>query len=387
MLFKTPLAWLQLTKERGRFLSALVGIAFADMLMFMQLGFQLAGYYSQSAMHRHLNADLVLISSKTVSIQAMRSFSWRRLYQAQGIEGVKSISSLYVGTLPDWKDPETGRSRIMYVMGFDPQQPALDLPDVNQQLNALKTPDVFLFDRVSRGDFVPRTAAKLEQGESIAIEAGGRRIQLIGLFTLGATPIADGNLITSDLNFLRLFRTRQLGEIDVGLINLKPGTDAQRVLEVLQTSLPKDVRVLTKQGYVEFEKDYVVNSTPTGAIFNIGVAMGFIIGTVIMYQILYSDVTDHLAEYATLKARGYRDSYLLGVVYQEAVILSVLGYAPGFVMALGFYEFTSKLVKVAIFMTFSSAIQVFVLSVLMCCISGAIAARKLRATDPADIFA
>lgn len=387
MLFKTPLAWLQLTKERGRFLSALVGIAFADMLMFMQLGFQLAGYYSQSAMHRHLNADLVLISSKTVSIQAMRSFSWRRLYQAQGIEGVKSISSLYVGTLPDWKDPETGRSRIMYVMGFDPQQPALDLPDVNQQLNALKTPDVFLFDRVSRGDFVPRTAAKLEPGESIAIEAGGRRIQLIGLFTLGATPIADGNLITSDLNFLRLFKTRQLGEIDVGLINLKPGTDAQRVLEVLQTSLPKDVRVLTKQGYVEFEKDYVVNSTPTGAIFNIGVAMGFIIGTVIMYQILYSDVTDHLAEYATLKARGYRDSYLLGVVYQEAVILSVLGYAPGFVMALGFYEFTSKLVKVAIFMTFSSAIQVFVLSVLMCCISGAIAARKLRATDPADIFA
>jgi putative ABC transport system permease protein len=387
MLFKTPLAWLQLTKERGRFLSALVGIAFADMLMFMQLGFQLAGYYSQSAMHRHLNADLVLISAKTVSIQAMHSFSWRRLYQAQGVEGVKSISSLYIGTLPNWKDPETGRSRIMYVMGFDPQQPALDLPDVNQQLNALKTPDVFLFDRVSRGDFVPRVAAKLEQGKSIAIEAGGRRIQLIGLFTLGATPIADGNLIASDLNFLRLFKTRQLGEIDVGLINLEPGTDTQKVLEVLQTNLPKDIRVLTKQGYVEFEKDYVVNSTPTGAIFNIGVAMGFIIGTVIMYQILYSDVTDRLAEYATLKARGYRDSYLLGVVYQEAVILSVLGYAPGFVMALGFYEFTSKLVKVAIFMTFSSAIQVFVLSVLMCCISGAIAARKLRATDPADIFA
>ena len=387
MLFKTPLAWLQLTKERGRFLSALIGIAFADMLMFMQLGFQLAGYYSQSAMHRHLNADLVLISSKTVSIQAMHSFSWRRLYQAQGVEEVKSISSLYIGTLPNWKDPETGRSRIMYVMGFDPQQPALDLPDVNQQLNTLKTPDVFLFDRVSRGDFVARTAAKLEQGDSITIEAGGRRIQLIGLFTLGATPIADGNLIASDLNFLRLFKTRQLGEIDVGLINLKPGTDTQKVLEALQTSLPKDVRVLTKQGYVEFEKDYVVNSTPTGAIFNIGVAMGFIIGTVIMYQILYSDVTDHLAEYATLKARGYRDSYLLGVIYQESLILSVLGYAPGFVMALGFYEFTSKLVKVAIFMTFSSAIQVFVLSVLMCCISGAIAARKLRATDPADIFA
>ncbi|MBD6619779.1 FtsX-like permease family protein [Komarekiella sp. 'clone 1'] len=386
MTFKTPLAWLQLTKERGRFLSALVGIAFADMLMFMQLGFQLAGYYSQSAMHRHLKADLVLISSKTVSIQAMHSFSSRRLYQAQGVEGVKSISPLYISTLPDWKDPETGRSRIMYVMGFEPGQPVLDLPEVNQQLEVLKTPDVFLFDRVSRGDFVTRTAARLEQGESIAIEAAGRRTQLIGLFTLGATPIADGNLITSDLNFLRLFKNRQLGEIDVGLINLEPGTDAQRVLEALQENLPKDVRVLTKQRYVEFEKDYVVNSTPTGAIFNIGVAMGFIIGTVIMYQILYSEVTDHLAEYATLKARGYRDSYLLGVVYQEAIILSVLGYAPGFVMALGFYEFTSKLVKVAIFMTFSSAIQVFVLSVLMCCISGAIASRKLRAADPADIF-
>jgi putative ABC transport system permease protein len=386
MQFRTPLAWLQLTKQKGRFLSAVVGIAFADMLMFMQLGFQLAGYYSQSAMHRHLNADLVMISAKTVSIQAMHSFSWHRLHQAQTIPGVKLTRELYVSTLPDWKDPATGRSRIMYVMGFDPEKVVLNLPEVTQQRDQLKSPDVFLFDRVSRGDFVARMATQLEQGEAIPLEARGRQIQLIGLFTLGANPIADGNLITSDLNFLRLFPNRQLGAIDVGLIQLETGHDPHSVQQELEKILPSDVRVLTKEGYIELEKDYVVKSTPTGIIFNIGVAMGFIIGTVIMYQILASEVSDHLPEYATLKARGYRDRDLLAVVYQEAILLSILGYAPGFMMALGFYEFTSQLVQVAMFMTVSSAVQVFVLSVLMCCFSGAIATRKLRTLDPADIF-
>ena len=386
MFFKTPLAWLQLIREKNRLLAALAGIAFADLLIFMQLGFQLAIYYSQSEMHRNLNADLVLISAKTVSLQAMRSFSERRLYQAHSLEEVKSVNSLYVSTINSWKEPGKGRNRIMLVIGFDPEQPALDLPEVNKYLEELKSPDVVLFDRLSRGDFVPKISAQLKREESILTEANGRQIEMIGLFELGAMPVSDGTLITSDLNFLRLFKGRHLGQIDVGLISLKSGIDVQKSQEKLQKILPNDVLVLTKNDYIEFEKNYLLNSSELGTIFNIGVIMAFIIGSVIMYQVLYSEITENLAEYAALKARGYRDSYLLGIVCQQALILSIFAYIPGFVLGILFYEITSYLIKLAIFMTLSSALKVLFLSISMCSISAFISARKLQAIDPAELF-
>ncbi len=386
MFFKTPLAWVQLVHEKSRFLAALAGIAFADLLMFMQLGFQLSIYYSQSEIHRRIKGDIVLISAKTVSLQSMKSFSWRRLYQASSIEQVASVKPLYLSTIPDWKDPETGRSRIMLVVGFDPEQPVLDLPEINQYLEALKAPDVFLFDHVSRGDFVEKVAAKIETEKSVITEAGGRQINLIGLFTLGAMPVADGNLITSDLNFVRLFRGRKLSEIDVGVISLKPGADSAQVINQLKTILPKDVRVLSKEDYIEFEKSYIVNSTDIGQIFNIGIIMGAIIGSVIVYQVLYSQISENLAEYATLKAMGYHDSFLLAVIGRQALFLAILGYIPGFCLALVFYDVTSNIIKVTIFMTFPSAVLVFCLSVLICGVSAFISARKLRLADPADIF-
>jgi putative ABC transport system permease protein len=114
--------------------------------------------------------------------------------------------------------------------------------------------------------------------------------------------------------------------------------------------------------------------------------MGFIVGTVIVYQILYSEVSDHLAEYATLKAMGYTQTYLLLVVLQEAFILATLGYIPGFAIAMIQYNLARSATLLPIFMTVSRAVTVLILTILMCFISGAIAVRKLKSADPADIF-
>jgi putative ABC transport system permease protein len=107
---------------------------------------------------------------------------------------------------------------------------------------------------------------------------------------------------------------------------------------------------------------------------------------VIVYQILYTDVSDHLAEYATLKAMGYTDTYLLGVVFQEAILLAGLGYIPAFALAVLLYDLTANATLLPIAMTFNRAVLVLLLAVSMCFISGAIAVRRLRAADPADIF-
>jgi putative ABC transport system permease protein len=208
----------------------------------------------------------------------------------------------------------------------------------------------------------------------------------VGLFTLGASFGADGNLITSDVNFLRIFRNRQLGLIDIGLVRIKPGADVNQVATYLRGYLPPDVNVLTKQEFIDFERNYWATSTAIGFIFTLGTIMGFIVGTVIVYQILYTEVTDHLSEYATLKAIGYTQNYLLSVILQEAFMLAILGYVPGFFSVLFLYQVAKNATLLPVMMSYGRAIMVLILTIIMCFISGAIAIRKLRSADPADIF-
>ncbi|MEA5552392.1 ABC transporter permease DevC [Anabaena cylindrica UHCC 0172] len=384
MTQKIPLSWLQLTREKTRLAVALSGIAFADILMFMQLGFRDALYYSNVRMHGSLKGDIVLINNQSNAVLAMKPFSQRRLYKALDLPAVQSVHPIYLD-YTSWKNPITGRPRSILVFGINPEFNVFDLPGVEENLNALKLPDVVIFDRSSRLEYGP-IAADIDQGKVVTAEVRRRRIKVAGLFTLGASFGADGNLITSDVNFMRIFSTRQRGLIDIGLIRLKPGADTTQVAQYLRTYLPKDVNVLTKDEFIAFERNYWASSTAIGFIFTLGTIMGFIVGTVIVYQILYTEVTDHLSEYATLKAIGYTQNYLLTVILQEAFMLAVLGYMPGFASALLMYQVARDATLLPVFMSYNRAIMVLILTIFMCFISGAIAMRKLRSADPADIF-
>ena len=381
---KIPLSWLQLTREKTRLAVALAGIAFADILMFMQLGFRDALYYSNVRFHSSLQGDIVLINSQSSAVLAMRSFSQRRLYKALDLPAVQSVHPIYLDYTV-WKNPVTGRPRSILIFGMNPENNLVNLPGVQENLDKLKLPDVVLFDRSSRVEYGP-IAANYEQGNTVIAEVRRRRIKVGGLFTLGASFGADGNLITSDINFLRIFNNRQPGLIDIGLIRLKPGADVKVVVQELQKYLPNEVNVLTKQEFIDFERNYWANSTAIGFIFTLGTVMGFIVGTVIVYQILYTEVADHLAEYATLKAIGYTQNYLLTVILQEALLLAVLGYFPGIIFALFMYKTAREATLLPVFMSFDRAVMVLILTMIMCIISGAIAVRKLRSADPADIF-
>ncbi len=384
MLRKIPLAWLQLKREKTRLVVALAGIAFADILMFMQLGFRDALFESNVKFHQSLKGEIVLINPQSDALLSMESFSQRRLYQALAFESVESVYPIYLDFV-GWKNPQTRKLRQIFVVGISPKDQVFDLPGIQQNIDKIKIPDVVLYDRTSREEFGP-IVNEFNQGKPINTEVGGRRIKVGELFELGASFGADGNLITSDLNFIRLFQDRQRGLIDIGLIKLKPGSNTEVILEQLRKSLPQDVKVLSKQEFIDFEKDYWASSTAIGFIFTLGTIMGFVVGTVIVYQILYSEVANHLPEYATLKAMGYTQTYLLLVVFQQALILAVLGYMPGFAFAIFQYNITREATLLPIIMTNSRALMVIVLTILMCFISGAIAVRKLADADPADIF-
>jgi len=381
---KIPLAWLQLTREKPRLIVALAGIAFADFLMFMQLAFREALFESNVRLHTSLEGEVVLINPQSNAVNFLESFSQRRLYQALDLKEVASVHPIYVG-LTSWKNPQTRRSSEVQVIAANPNELVFNLPGMQQNLKPIKMPDVVLFDRGSRPDFGP-IATDFDQGKKIETEVGGRRIKVGGVVELGASFGSDGNIVTSDLNFFRLFKNRKAGLIDIGLIKLKPGANPETVVAQLRQYLPKDIQVLSKQEFIQKEKDYWATSTPIGFIFALGTVMGFIVGTVIVYQILYSEVSDHLSEYATLKAMGYSQTYLLLVVFQEAFILASLGYIPGFGFAVFLYNIAKNATLLPIYMTVSRAILVFLLTMLMCFISGLISVRKLQAADPADVF-
>ncbi len=381
---RTPLGWLQLRHEKGRLLVALAGIAFADVLMFMQLGFQNALYDSNTRVIRAMLADIVLVSPKALNLQNPSTFSRRRLLQAKDVPGVQTSTALYINSIA-WKNPQTRLSANVRVLGFAPDQPTFNLPEVNQQLNKLKLPDTVLFDRGSKGQYA-EAIAQVNQGKPVAAEVDRRTLTIAGLFRLGASFGADASLMASDQTFLRLFPRRDAASISLGLIRIKPGSDPLQVVAALKAHLPEDVHVLTAQEYVQFEENYWKATSPIGFVFGFGTIMAFVVGVVIVYQVLSTDVNAHMKEYATFKAMGYSNSYLLSIVFEEAVILAFLGFIPGAILPIGLYALAAKATALPIYMTISRAVFVLVLTVVMCALSGTIATRKLQSADPADMF-
>jgi len=382
---KIPLAWLQLTKEKSRLLIALAGITFADILMFIQLGFRDALFDSAVVPHKGLNGDIFLMSPKTNSIIAPVGFARRRLYEVLGIAGVQKVQPLYINFAP-WRDPVKRGTRNIMIIGINPEQQILAFSGVDENRSALKQENTVLFDELSRAEFGP-VASQFKAGKKVFSEVSGHQVKVGGLFKLGASFGADGNIIASDLTIMKIFPRLNPSLIDIGVIKLEPGTDVEPVIRAIREKLNLgDVKILTREEFIDFEVNYWKSSTAIGFIFTLGTAMGFIVGIVIVYQILYTDIANHLPEYATLKAMGYTNLYLLSIVFQQAILLAFLGYIPGLAITLFLYSNTAAATALPIMMTTERAITVLALTIVMCSVSGSIAANRLRSADPADIF-
>lgn len=381
---RIPLAWLLLSRQPLRLAVALAGISFAGILMFMQLGFRDGLFDASVTIHKLFDADLVMMSPRTMSSIGMAGFPRRRLIQAMGDPAVQGATPVHWNLLL-WRNPVSGKTRSILALGFEPADPLFLDPELAEKARSLTQKGRVLFDERSRPEFGP-IAEWYEQGRTVETEVAGTRVRVSGLVSLGPSFGADGNILTSRETFLQLLPGTPPGSIELGLIRLRPGSDIEATRQRLENSLPSDVRLFTKAGFEEFEKTYWRTSTSIGFIFTLGAAMGFIVGCVIVYQILYSDVSDHLPEYATLMAMGYRLPILLGVVAREGLILAVLGYLPAYATGLGLYALVRNGTNLPVAMSSGRATVVFSMILVMCLGSAALAMRRLADADPAEIF-
>ena len=386
---RTPLALLNLIHDRKKFLTSMAGVAFAVLLMFLFTGFKNALYDSQTQLLEKLNGEIVIINRLKENMFVPRAFARRRLYQAQAFDGVDGAYALYLSDAR-WKNPDTRKSRPVRVIAYNPSEPVLAIPEVLAREQDLKLPNTAMIDSRSRAELGP-----LETG--VMTELADREIRIVGTFSLGTDfASGNGNLIMSDQNFLRFFANRgpeeeqrSFATVDIGLLRVAPSANIDALVQALSEGLPKDVLVLPMDGptgFIARERTYWEVNTTIGFIFSLLTTMGFVVGIILVYQILYTDVADHWSEYATLKAIGYNNAYLFGVVIQEAIILSVLGFIPGLLISALFYNLGAGVTGLLFQMTLERIANIYILTLVMCLISGAVAVRKVQHTDPAEVF-
>lgn len=378
------LAWRQLRSERARLFSAIAGVMFACVLVFMQLGFRSALFESATSLPRAMRGELFLIQPLTTALFRPEPLPRVRAWQTLAIPEVAKAVPIYLaqGT---WRNPVTGTRRAIQLIGFDTEAGAVAFPGLAPLIPKLKRPDTVAFDSRSRPEFGP-VPALFEKNGPMIVQLANREVEVVGIVELGASFGADGNAVMNEVNFRRLVKERKASNTDLVALRLHPGADITAVQARLTALLPGDVRVLTHDQLVQWERDYWEKTTPIGFIFAFGSLMGLVVGMVIVYQILFADIATHLPEYATLKAMGYSGGYLGRMVLAAAAILALLGFVPGMLASTGLYDLVAKATLLPLHMDTERSLLVFGLIFGMCAFAGLLAMRKLRDANPADMF-
>jgi putative ABC transport system permease protein len=379
------LAWSNLAHHRGRFLASTAGVAFAVFLMFMELGFLHALFDSQLTWMRQLNGDLLLISKAKWSSAYSEPFPRGRLYQAKAVPGVAAAYPLYVQIeVTPWRNPVDRTQLPIRVLAFNPDDPVFLLPEVGSHSQVLKKENTVLLDQKSKHYYGP-----LKVG--VVTELAGRATQVVGLFRLGPDFLSDGNVMMSDRNYAKYFAAQEdpdaaLSRVEIGLLRVAADADPGAVAAQLRHILPDDVAVLTKAEFLEQELAYWRLQTPFGYIFGLGVALGFVVGVIICYQVLYTDIADHQAQFATLKAIGYSNQFVMEMVLAQSLMLSLLGFVGGALASLTLYVGVAEVSGLPMHFDRLRALQVFAMSVGMCLVSGMLATGRVANADPAEVF-
>jgi putative ABC transport system permease protein len=381
---RLPVGWLQLRHHRMRLAAAVAGVAFANMLVFVQLGILSAMNDVVRTSYSPFRADIVISPSNANTLTDGATLARRVVYQAIAQPGVAAAAPLYVGQVA-WERPNVPATSLI-VYALPPESKRFAGAAVAEQLDAVSAPMRAILDALSR-DVDPAWAARASPDTPLEFEVDGKAIAAIGSYSMGAGFGWDGSLVVSDLTFMRLVRQRSMGTPSHVLVDLAPGSELAAALTQLRAALSMEpVKVRSFSQAVEDNVSFQATEVPMGSIVGAGVLLGLLVGVVIVYQVLATDVAAHLRDYATFKAIGYSHPYILGVIFEQAMILAVLGFLPGLASASAIYALLAHATDLPFGMDLGRSLTVFVGTLLACMLSGALAARRLRTIDPAELF-
>lgn len=380
---RLPIGWLQLRHNRARFLAAIAGVAFANVLVLVQLGIMNSVNASTMRPYEFLEADIMISAADADALAVGGNVARQWLLQALGDRDVAEGMGLFIGNVP-W---DRGATTLNFtVFGVDPARPAFLSEELRGDAAVLELPDTVIIDRLARG-LSRDEAAAIRPQTPLSFETLGRTLTARATFAGGGGFAGDGYMLASDQTFLSLFPRRSSSAPDQILLRLHPGADTAAVVARLRATISdQSLRIRSYSDAAAEDQRYQNTRRPTGIIFGFGVLIGVLVGLVIVYQVLSTDVADHLREYATFKAMGYGPGFFLGIVIEEALILGVLGFIPGVIVGSGMLALMAGITRLPLAVTPGMAVVVLVGTVVFSIVSGVLATRRLAAADPADLF-
>ena len=379
-----PLAWRNLVASKRRLVRSVAGIGFAVLLMLVQLGFERGFFDASLGMVRQLDGELFVLRATKYRFGSEDPFAAADLDAVRNFAGVTSVVPLYASWQRlFWKDPKGDNVYVVQAFGFDPDRPPFLIPEVREQSAKLKTDETVLVDRRARPFLHMDSDAR-------DTEINGRKVEIVGSFALGPDFMSNGTVMMSARTFAALLAGNPgaLAQLPVefGVVKLRPGSDIAAVQRELRDALPKEVRLMTKPELVAFERDFQADLSSAGPIFWMGTLVGFVVGMLISYQIIYTDLSDQLPQYATLKGMGYGTGYLVGVVFQQAALSAVAAFVPAWLLCLVVYQVVGEFALLPLRMTLAQTALSFALTLGMCLVSAALAVRRVVSLDPAEVF-
>lgn len=371
---RVNIAWCMLTHRKGRLAVSMAAIGFAVVIMFMQLGFFNGFNDSQARLATRFDGDLVVMDARRAHFNRFTQMRRTHLGQVAAVPGVAVAVAIQNGTV-NLKNPDTGQYRRTYALAWQPGTRPFLFPGLDEE--ALQRLGTVLFDRKARAIY-----GQLRPG--MLIEIDGQSHVLGGFFDFGPNFSNDGSVVMSEASWARLVGPRPM--VDWILVRVAEGAAVEAVRAGLREALPPGLIVMTPEEMRVREIDYTTRKAPVGVVFGVGLVVGFIIGTIICYQILFNEINDHLPQFATLKAMGFTGGYLRRVVLTEAALLGVAGFLPGLAGGYALYHVMERMTGIVMFQTPARAAFVFVLTVGMCVLAGLIAVKRVLQADPAEVF-
>jgi putative ABC transport system permease protein len=388
---RTSLAVRNLLHQPTRTAVSVLGIAFAILLMFMQLGFLGSVGETATIVYQRTPGELIVRSSEYLSMYDPRTIDETVLNRLATLPGVTHVRPLDIG-VASWQNPFNGEFLAVAMMGIDIDRPAVEMDDLPRLLPLLRQPEHVLVDRTSRADFGPQNGVAFGDSDiGVTTEINFQNVRVAGTFEMGTGLAANGAVLTSREGFCRL--TGGDGR-SVSMVFVELDRDAdieaqkQSILEMLRRGggTLAHAHVLTRADAESMERQYWYLETPVGMIFWIGVALAVVVGGVICYMVLAADVIARLPEYATLKALGYSTGYLGRTLLLQSTLLALIALPVATLAALALFEVTSAASGLPIRMTWLWLALVSTLSIVMCGVAAMLALRKLSKAEPASLF-
>jgi putative ABC transport system permease protein len=372
------LAWHNTFFNKKRTLAAVAGITFSILLLFMELGFLDTVRRSASLVYKSLDFDFILVNYDYEYMNETGRFNRGQLIQAMVTPGVHKVAAMDMA-VGQWEDTDTEIQSSIMILGIPNESVFILDPLIKDQLDQIDPSYTVMLDRLSNPSF-----GSLAKGREEA-KINRLDVTVSSVFNLGMGFYADGAAISSPQTFAALTRLDP-GFIRYGLIKAVPGENLEDLKHRLQQTLSPDVMIFDRQEMIVMEEAYFVNVMPIGIMVRAGVVVAFLVGAVILFQVLSTEITNRLDEFATLKAAGFTNTFVYGVGFQQAFIFCMLSYGPALVFAHFLFKIVHQATRLPSFLTMNLSALVLALSLSMCLISGFLALRKVKKADPADLF-